>query len=185
MGRIGRWDFRQRRKHSYLRQMAMGSMAGLFPVLMMVLIGLWWDVHCSGYFMSEEYKDARFRETAEKVATQVDAYRSEHGHLPDSLCVEGIIKCWWDEISYIDTTKWDWQEFIYQHWGDSAYTLISSNWRARFVSSPKFEGYVFHHWDKEVDSIRVDTVLRTLRNPLPTSQKCAIYKFSNSKILDK
>jgi hypothetical protein len=138
--------------------MATGSLLGLFPVLMMVFLGLWWDVHYTGYFWSAEFQEKRFREMVERVAPQVEAYRSEHGHLPDTLSIEGFANDW-GENGYIDTTGWDCLGVMYHHWDDSAYVLVHRNWWAKYVSSPKFEGFLFRHWDDEGDSVRVDTVL--------------------------
>ena len=140
--------------------MATGSMLGLFPVLMMVFLGLWWDVHCTGYFKSEEYNDERFREMVERVAPQIEAYRIEHGHLPDTLEIEGLKRL--DGNGYIDTTRWDRMIIEYYYWVDSAYALVGYGWGERYVSAPKFEGYVFCHWDEDGDSARVDTVFTAL-----------------------
>ena len=139
--------------------MAMGSMLGFFPVLMMVFLGLWWDVHCTGFFYSEEYMDESFRKTVEMVVPKIEAYRSEFGHLPDTLNVEGL-KNGWGENNYIDTTRWDCMNVFYRNWDDSAFAIIQYGWWARYVSAPKFEGYLFYHWDEEGDSVRADTVFR-------------------------
>ena len=152
-----RWDFRRRLRHRHLRKMSIGSMTGLAPVMMMVLLGLWWDVHSSGYFTSETYGEARFREICHKVATWAEDYRNEHGHLPDSIEVEGLFKGYGKGI-YVDTTKWKWEEIFYRHWDDSAYTIVSFSHHGRYLSTPEFVGYLFSRWDKESDSARVDTV---------------------------
>lgn len=70
MGTRGLWDFRRRRRHGHLRAMATGGMAGMTPLMMMVLLGLWWDVHSAGFFYLEEHDEASFRETCERVATR-------------------------------------------------------------------------------------------------------------------
>ena len=151
------WDYRYRRLHRHLRGMATGSMLGLFPVMMMVFLGLWWDVHCSGYFTSEEYLRKRFCEMIEKVIPQVEAYRNEYGHLPDTLRLEGF-RDGWEVNDFVDTTAWNYMGFIYHHFGDTAFVLFSEGFWAKFVSAPQFEGYLFPHWDDEGDKIRVDTV---------------------------
>ena len=136
-------------------------MLGLFPVLMMVFLGLWWDVHCTGYFGSTEYMNKSFQETVEMVVPAIEDYRCEHGHLPDSLDgVQGLVKNW--RNSYIDTTRWDCMHIDYYHWGDSAYTLVRYGWWAKYLSAPNFEGYLFYHWDDDGDSVRVDTVFTAL-----------------------
>ncbi|MBP5328220.1 MAG: hypothetical protein J6Y98_09980 [Bacteroidales bacterium] len=137
--------------------MATGSMLGLFPVLMIVFLGLWWDVHYTGYFWSEENMEKRFREMVERVVPQVESYRREHGHLPDTLNLEGFANDW-GENSYIDTSGWDYLGFIYHKWDDSTYVLVHKNEWAKYVSSPKFEGYYFFRWDEDGDSMRIDTL---------------------------
>lgn len=136
--------------------MAASRMLGLFPVVIIVLV-LWWDVHNTGYFMSEEYMEKQFCEMVERVVPQVEAYRSEHGHLPDTLSVEGLVNDWGN--MYIDTTGREYVGFIYHH-DDSTYALVHRNSRAEYVSAPMFEGYLFYHWDEEGDSMMVDTVFR-------------------------
>ena len=135
----------------------MGNMLSLTPVMLMVLLGLWWDIHWTGFFCSYEYEEASFRETGSKVVTWVEDYQSEYGHLPDSIEAEWLAKSW-DGDYYIDTTKWDNIEFSYRHWVDSAYTLVSGNQRMRFLSAPEFEGYLFYHWDEETERMKVDTI---------------------------
>lgn len=159
MRRTGQWDSRRRRRHRHLRRMAMGNMLGLAPLMMMVLLGLWWDTHCTAHFQSEEYGEASFRETCDRVVSWIDDYRNEHGHLPDSLMAEGLVLYWADNC-YVDTTKWDQMEFKYYHEGDSAYSLVDICPRMRCLSTPKFEGYLFHHWDEGTGQMRVDTVFR-------------------------
>lgn len=139
--------------------MATGNMLSLFPVLLIVFIGLWWDVHCTGYFCSEEYGKESFHKTVEMVAPKIEAYRSEYGHLPDTLFIEGLDNGWKENV-YIDTTRWDRIHIIYHHWDDSAYALVHIDWWARYVSSPNFEGYLFYRWDEDVDSMRADTIFR-------------------------
>ena len=155
---VGKWNYRRRRQHRHLQRMATGSMLGLFPVLMMVFLGLWWDVHCTGYFSSDEYMDKCFQETVERVVPHLEAYRSEHGRLPDSLCVEGLVKNW--KNSYFDTTRGNFMGIIYYPLDDSAYAIVHIDRWAKYVLAPKFEGYVFYHWDEDGDSVRVDTVFR-------------------------
>ena len=138
-----------------MRQMATGSMVGLFPVLMMVFLGLWWDTHSVGFFWSEEYVEESFKETVKMVKTHVDAYRTEYGHLPDSLCAEGLVLYWGDN-TYADTTKWDRNEFIYQHWDDTAYSITSIGEWMKFVSSPRFEGLIVYRWDESRGSVRME-----------------------------
>ena len=164
---IGRWDFRRRLRHRHLRKMSIGSMAGLAPVMMMVLLGLWWAGNSTGYFQSEPYGETRFRETCDKVVFWIEHYRNEHGHLPDSIKVEGLFKnCNWGKGIYVDTTKWKWEEIFYRHWDDSAYTIVSFSHHGRFLSTPEFAGYLFSRWDKERDSARVDTVPVRIFQPI-------------------
>jgi len=125
---------------------------------MMVFVGLWWDVHCTGYFYSEEYMNESFRKTVKRVVPEVEAYQSEHGHLPSVLSVEGLIYTEEDNV-YTDTTRWDRMEVVYRHWGDSVYTIRLNSW-AQYVSSPGFEGYLFSYWDFEEGNIKMDTVFR-------------------------
>lgn len=154
----GRWNFRHRLRHRHLRHAAIGSMMGLFPVFLMIFFNLWWDVHCTGYFLSNDYSQKRFQETVEMVAPKVEAYRDEYGHLPDSLSMEGLARNWGN--SYIDTTRWDHVGIIYYHWDDSAYVLVHTGSWARYISAPNFEGCLFFQRDDSVDSVRVDTLFR-------------------------
>ena len=140
--------------------MATGSMAGLAPLMIMILLGLWWDTHCTAYFQSEEYQEASFMETSERVVMWVEAYQREHGRLPDTLNTEGLYKDWSYNSYYYDTTKWDWLELEYRHWDDSAYIIVSSGWRYRYISASGFEGFLLRRWDEAGDSSRVDTVFR-------------------------
>ncbi|MBR1550059.1 MAG: hypothetical protein IJ634_05415 [Bacteroidales bacterium] len=140
--------------------MATGSMVGLAPLMMMVLLGLWWDTHCTAYFGSPENREASFMETSERVVMWVEAYQWEHGHLPDTLKTEWLYKDWDYDWYYYDTTKWHWQEFVYHHWDDSAYIIASANRRYRYISAPQFEGFLLRRWDEASDSERVDTVFR-------------------------
>lgn len=157
MGRTGRWNFRRRRRHKYIRWMATGNMVRLFPAVLVVFINLWWDVHYTGYFCSEEYYDEAFFKTIEKVVSWIDAYKSERGHLPDTLYVAGLAEVdWWRENTYSDTTSWRGTVFSYHHWDDSAYVLVSLDHRARFMSAPKLEGYIIRHDGSE----EFDTVIR-------------------------
>ena len=140
--------------------MATGSMIGLAPVMIMLLLGLWWDVHSIGFFSSEEYHEASFRETGDRVVAWVEAYRCEHGHLPDSLMVGGLMTSGGYDVGYIDTTKWNCLGFYYFHWGDSVYAIELAHGIGRYLSTPVFEGYLFYRWDEEMNGIRVDTVVR-------------------------
>ena len=156
-------EMRRRRRHRQLRMMTMGNMIGLAPVMLMVVLGLWWDVHCTGFFWSYEYEEESFRKTGGKVVRWVEDYQSEYGHLPDSIDAEWLAKSWDGDYymnTYIDTTKWDNIAFTYRHWGDSAYIIVSDNQRMRFLSAPAFEGYLFYHWDEETDRMKVDTIQR-------------------------
>ena len=142
----------------HLRRMATGSLLGMFPLLLMVFLGLWWIVHCTGFFLSDEYNDKCFRKTVEMVVPNIESYRYEHGHLPDTLRIKGLVGNW--ENSYVDTTRGNYMMIIYYHSGDSAYTLTQIDWWAQYVSAPNFEGYLFHYWGEAGDSVRVDTVNR-------------------------
>lgn len=155
MKSMGRWGFWRATLHGRLRRQALGSMAGLTPLMVMVLMGLWWDVHCTGYFFSEEYNEGCFREACDGVVAWVEDYRRENGHLPDSLAIDWLVP--YDGWAYVDTTRWDRMVLHYRHWGDSVYKLVHDYW-AWYVSSPEFKGYMFWRWDGEWDSVRVNTV---------------------------
>ena len=156
--RTRQWDLHRRRRRRQLRMINMGNMIGLAPVMFMVVLGLWWDVHCTGFFWSYEYEEESFRKTGSKVVKWVEDYQSEYGHLPDSIEAEWLEKGWIEDC-YIDTTKWDNLAFFYRHWGDSVYIIVSDNQRMRFLSTPEFEGYLFYHWDEETEKMKADTVL--------------------------
>lgn len=103
-------------------------------------------------------------ETCERVATWVDDYRNEKGHLPDTLntgwlCLNREDYPW---LCYYDTTKWDRILITYRHWGDSAYIIELLEWvEGRFILAPEFEGYLFYRWDWAQDTlVGVDTVYR-------------------------
>ena len=155
----------RKKRRGYQRRMATANRLGMALLTILVLLGLWWDTHCTGYFYSSEYEELSFLETSERVATWVDAYRREQGHLPDTLNTGWLYmerdNPW---VFYVDTTRWDRMPIEYRHWGDSTYFIKSSRWNVqRFVSSPRFKGYLFYRWDWEEDSlilIRVDTVYR-------------------------
>ena len=139
----------------------MGSMLGLAPLIMMVILGLWWDLNSMSFFYSAEYEEASFRETCDRVAMWVDDYRREHSCLPDNLDAEGFVKGY-GENRYIDTTKWDRVEFIYQH-DENSYKLESINDWLTFKSTPEFEGYVFFIcWERDeiTNEIRIDSIPR-------------------------
>lgn len=155
--RTRQWDLHRRRRRRQLRMMTMGNMIGLAPVMFMVLLGLWWDTHCTGFFWSNEYEEESFRKTGSKVVSWVEDYQSEYGHLPDSIEAEWLAKSW-DGDCYIDTTKWDKVAFTYRHWGDSVYIIESDHRRMRFLSAPEFEGHLFYHWDEETERMKVDTI---------------------------
>jgi hypothetical protein len=124
--------------------------------MIMVLLGLWWNVHCTGFFWSLEYEEASFRETGDRIVTWVEEYQSEHGHLPDSIEAEWLTKDCYGEY-YIDTTKWDQVAFSYRHWSDSVYIIESDHQWMRFLSTPQFKGYLFCHWDEKTGEMKVDT----------------------------
>lgn len=165
MGRSGQWDYRQRRRHQHLRAMTSGSMVSLAPVFIIVLLNLWWDTHCTGFFHSSDYGEASFRETCDRVAAWVEDYRLEHGHLPDSISARWVAKGGMDPwFCYKDTTKWDHQSFSYRHWGDSVFTIESPKW-GRFLSTPELDGYLIQRWDYEADRMRVDTIPSRHKRP--------------------
>ena len=154
----------RKKRHRYQRRMAAGNLAWMALLTILVLLELWWDTHCTGYFFSPEYIKSCFMETSERVATWVDDYRSEKGHLPDTLNI-GWLYLNRDDypwVCYEDTTGWDWMPIEYLHWGDSAYSISYLRWWGyRFVSAPGFEGFLFFRWDEEKDTVsRVDTIYR-------------------------
>lgn len=154
----------RKRKRRYQRGLNMVNMASLALLTIFVLSGLWWDTHCTGYFCSSEYGKLRFMETCERVATWVDDYRKEKGHLPDTLNTGWLYLNREDYpwLCYYDTTMWDRMVFEYRHWGDSAYIIELLEWvEGRFISAPEFEGYLFYRWDWAQDTlVGVDTVYR-------------------------
>ncbi len=144
--------FRDRLRHKHLKNLSTGSMTGFFPLLLMVFIGLWWDTHCTGYFISDEYNEASFVKVSQKVSAWIDEYRSEHGRLPDSLQIDGLTKSRWEENFYYNEGGYERVEFSYRHWED-AYKLVSSGGGSLFWSMPDSSGYVFRRWDADGDSV--------------------------------
>lgn len=149
-----RHDFRNRLRHRHLKTLSTGSMAGFFPVLLMVFVGLWWDTHCTGYFCSREYNESRFVDVTQRVSEWIDGYRNEHGRLPDSLQIDWLIKSKWEENFYYDDEDYHRTEFFYRYWSDeNAFRLVSLGGYRQYFSTPDSSWYIFSHWDIEADSI--------------------------------
>lgn len=147
-------SFRNRHRHRHLRALSTGSMAGFFPVLLMVFVGLWWDTHCTGYFCSAEYQDSRFIDVSQSVAEWIDDYRREHGRLPDCLQIDWLVKSKWEENFYYDVEDYNSVEFQYRCWSDeNMYKLVTPGGRRLFCSTPDSAWYVFNRWDAEADSV--------------------------------
>ena len=128
-------------------------MAGLTPVFLMIFIGLWWDTHCTGYFVSDEYFKARFVEVSQKVSAWIDDYRAEHGRLPDSLQIDGLERSEWHENTYCVGMDYTSVSLYYIRWtDDDVYKLVSPDGRAHFISTPDSSWYLYQDWDFEADT---------------------------------
>ena len=133
--------------------MSMGTHTWLAPLIIMVLMGLWWDLHSTWYFFCSDFVEKNFIETGDRVAAWIDDYRSKQDHLPDSLAVEGLTQGYCAN-RYIDTSKLNHVEFKYSHSGDSTYILTNIYDYMTFESTPSFAGYVFYRdWEAILDTV--------------------------------
>lgn len=151
-----RHDFRNRLRHRHLKTLSTGSMAGFFPVLLMVFVGLWWDTHCTGYFASKEHLESRFIGIAQEASAWVEDYRNQYGCLPDTLEVDCLmfdtLAVKWEGAIYVDTSIWRWVSFYYRH-DETSYAFVTRGGYRRFISTPDSSWYIFSYWDIEADSI--------------------------------
>ena len=161
--------YRNRLRHKHLRALSTGSMLVLAPVFFMIFFGLWWDTHCTGYFGSYEYNDARFIEFTQKASEWVEDYRNQYGCLPDTLKVDCLrldtLAVEWEGAIYEDTSIWRWTSFRYRHDGTS-YTFTERGGYRRFISTPDSALYVFRWWYWTGDSMACDIVRHYLPFPV-------------------